>query len=101
LASQSGGAPDRAVASPGSAAAATTTLLAALWPDEHQGYDWRVHAAVNGLRISSGLEPTDGVDPHGVGSPPPSFSDYAVIRRWLITTSTTTKQPLAQVERAL
>lgn len=43
---------------PGVALATTTTVLAALWPDDHFILDWRVQAAADGIRVHAGLEAT-------------------------------------------
>src|SRR5687767_696391 len=40
---------------PGVGVAATTTLLASLWPDRHFVFDRRVCAAANGLRVHANL----------------------------------------------
>jgi hypothetical protein len=40
--------------------ATATTLLAALWRDQHVVFDQRVHRAANGLRIVAGMAPVAG-----------------------------------------
>lgn len=54
---------------PGAGVATTTTILAALWPNQHFIFDWRVHAAANALRIEAGLGATSDVEPTSVYSP--------------------------------
>lgn len=86
---------------PGAAVATVTTLLAALWPDDHFVFDWRVAAAANGLRINAGLAPTDGIDPDGTSTREITCADYDEVRRWLIATARAGDSNVATVERAL
>jgi hypothetical protein len=85
---------------PGAALATTTTLLAALWPDDHFIFDWRVEAAANALRINAGLSPTKWAEVEMEGGKRTSsgFNDYAVVRSWLKTIDDC---PLRTAERAL
>ncbi len=88
-----------ASALPGAALATTTTLLAALWPEHHFIFDWRVQAAADALRIEAGLAPS-GCTELEIASgkrPPPDFNDYATVRGWLQTIGC----PLETSERAL
>jgi hypothetical protein len=66
----------------------TTALLAALWPNHHLVFDWRVRAAASGLRLAAGLEPCPGVTPAIAGgeSSPLDFEDYTAVRAWLQAT---------------
>ena len=84
---------------PGVALATATTLLAALWPEDHFIFDWRVQAAADGIRIQAGMPPTpktqremDTRKRHR-----PSFEDYTMVRSWLKTVAC----PLRTSERAL
>jgi len=86
---------------PGAAVATTTTLLAALWPDRHIVFDWRVHAAANGVRIHAGLKPTPGVMPDSSASANETLENYAIVRRWTLDTADRTGAPLVEVERAI
>jgi hypothetical protein len=85
---------------PGSAVATTTTLLAALWPDDHFVFDWRVHAAATALRIGAGQD-AGGIDPSSTSSRPISFADYRLVRTWILDTATIEHRRVADVERAL
>ncbi len=84
---------------PGIALATTTTLLAALWPEDHFIFDWRVQAAADALRIHAGLQPTAKtqaeIDTEKWQRP--TFEDYAMVRSWLKTIDC----PLRTSERAL
>lgn len=85
----------------GAATATTTTLLAAIWPERHFVYDWRVHAVANGLRLHADLSGTDDVEPDSTRSESLTLARYAEVREWLLATVAATGQPLANVERAL
>jgi hypothetical protein len=84
---------------PGAALATTTTLLAALWPDDHFVFDWRVEAAANALRIDAGLPATRWAESEMEGRKRTTsdFSDYATVRSWLREIDC----PLNSLERAL
>jgi len=84
---------------PGAALATTTTLLAALWPDDHFVFDWRVEAAANALRIDAGLPATRWAESEMEGRKRTTsdFSDYATVRSWLCEIDC----PLNSLERAL
>lgn len=86
---------------PGAAEATTTTLLAALWPDHHLVFDWRVHAAANALRIRAELPPTSGVNAEATNTPPLTFDDYELVREWALGVAASTGERLASAERAL
>jgi hypothetical protein len=86
---------------PGAGVPTTTTILAALWPDQHFIFDWRVHAAANALRIHAGLVATVEVQPASTHSPPLTFNDYELVRRWILETAAHLKVQVAQVERSL
>jgi hypothetical protein len=90
-----------AQALPGTAEATTTTLLAALWPQRHFVFDWRVHAAANGLRVAAGLSPTPRVDPDSTTSTSQTFEAYTIVRDRVVATASTTETPVAAVEPAL
>ena len=85
---------------PGAAVATTTTLLAALWPDEHFVFDWRVHSAATALRVAAHLD-AGGVDPASSSAKPLTFDDYERVRAWLVETASIEGLPLAALERAL
>jgi hypothetical protein len=85
---------------PGSAVATTTTLLAALWPEAHFVFDWRVYAAATALRINAGLD-AGAVNPESCSSQPITFAVYRRVRIWLLDTATIEDRRLADVERAL
>jgi hypothetical protein len=68
----------------GAGVATTTTILAALWPGQHIIFDWRVHAAVNAIRIHAGLACTTDVQSDSTYSPPITFSDYELSRGWIL-----------------
>lgn len=84
---------------PGIALATTTTLLAALWPEDHFIFDWRVQAAADALRVGAGLEPTPKTQREiATGKwQRPGFEDYSVVRDWLKPLGC----PLRTSERAL
>ena len=84
---------------PGAALATTTTLLSALWPDDHFVFDWRVEAAANALRIDAGLPATRWAESEMEGRKRTTsdFSDYATVRSWLREIDC----PLNSLERAL
>lgn len=86
---------------PGAAEATTTTLLAALWPDHHLIFDWRVRAAANALRIRAELPPTSGVNADARDAPPLTFDDYELVREWALGAAASTGERLPSVERAL
>jgi hypothetical protein len=77
----------------------TASLLAALWPNQHFVFDWRVRAAASGLRLAVGLEPCPGVAPSIAGgeSSPLDFDDYVLVRGWLQALD----RPLVVSQRAL
>jgi len=84
---------------PGVALATTTTLLSALWPEDHFIFDWRVQVAADGIRFHAGMPPTpktqrelDTRKRHR-----PGFEDYMMVRTWLKTVAC----PLRTSERAL
>src|SRR6266702_2069663 len=79
----------------------TTTILTALWLEQHFVFDWRVHAAANALRIHAGLDATAEVEPSSTYSPPLMFSDYELIRRWILGTAAELGVRATQVERSL
>jgi hypothetical protein len=86
---------------PGAGVPTTNTILAALWPDQHFIFDWRVHATANALRIHAGLGATAEVEPASTYSPPLRFSDYELIRQWILETAARLKVQVTQVERSL
>lgn len=86
---------------PGAAVPATTTILAALWPDHHVTYDWRVHAAANALRIQAGLTPTPDAVPTAAASAPITFGTYDVVRAWIAGTAARLEVPPGLVAQAL
>ena len=86
---------------PGVAVATTTTLLAALWPDQHVVFDRRVHQAANGLRIAAGRDGTPPVTPESQGPAKQTFENYQVVRGWVLDTSAATGEAPTTVERAL
>ncbi|HEX6393128.1 MAG TPA: hypothetical protein VFZ97_06775 [Acidimicrobiales bacterium] len=92
---------DLSLALPGSAVATTTSLLAALWPDCHFIFDWRVHAAANGLRIAHGEPPTADVDPDSVAPASETFEAYVEVRDWVLETADCLNTETWEVERAL
>lgn len=85
---------------PGAALATTTTLLAALWPDDHFIFDWRVEAAANALRLRAGLSTTSRpeLEMSGRKRVASTFSDYSMVRRWVQTIEDC---PMQSRERAL
>jgi hypothetical protein len=84
---------------PGAEVPTTTTILAALWPDQHFIFDWRVHAAANALRIHAGLDATAEVEPASTYSPALTFSAYEQIRQWILESATYLKVQVTQTER--
>lgn len=89
------------VALPGAAVATTTTLLAALWPDRHFVFDWRVHAAANGLRIYAGSSTTVGVQAGSAAPLRESLDAYALVRDWVLAAALTTGTTVTEAERTL
>lgn len=86
----------------GAGIATTTTLLAALWPEKHHVFDWRVAAAVAGLGVASaGQGNLELVDALGRDSAPQDLPVYAKVRQLLLTISEQAELPLLTVERAL
>lgn len=83
----------------GIALATTTTLLAALWPDDHFIFDWRVQAAADALRVGAGLDPTPKTqrEIRSRKRQRPGFEDYEIVRGWLKKSGI----PLRTAERAL
>jgi hypothetical protein len=60
-------------------------LLAALWPEHHVAFDWRVRVAASGLRLAGDLSVCPGLAPAVAGgeSSPLDFDDYTLVRGWL------------------
>jgi hypothetical protein len=85
----------------GAGVATVTTLLAALWPDEHVVFDWRVHAAANGLRLHAARTTTDGVKADSTESVPITLPEYKVVRRWVVDQARVVGRQPCQVERSL
>lgn len=85
----------------GAGVATVTTLLAALWPDQHIVFDWRVHAAANGLRLNAGMPTTQGVDPQGDRSVAITLDEYRTVRGWVVSQAGGVERPPVQVERSL
>ena len=85
----------------GAGVATGTTLLAALWPDRHFVFDWRVQAAACGVRLHAGLGGTPTLDERAATAKAITLEDYAIVREWLLDVTATTDLPLAAVERAL
>jgi hypothetical protein len=86
----------------GAAAATTTTVLAALWPDRHHILDWRVLAAVAGLGVVAGGDS----DLRLVASNRrdqllPTVEQYSMVRPLLVRLADEAGLPLRTVERAL
>ncbi|MEE6179207.1 hypothetical protein [Mycobacterium sp. 050134] len=84
---------------PGAGLATTTALLAALWPEHHFVFDWRVHSAADALRIHAHLAPSPSteLEMEGRRGVAEDFTDYATVRGWLGTIAC----PLVVCERAL
>lgn len=86
----------------GAGAAMTTTLLAALWPDNHHILDWRVLAAVAGLGLAVGGDNDPGlVAPGGRNHLEPDLDHYYKVRKLLLRQSGEAGVPLRTTERAL
>lgn len=85
----------------GAASATTTTLLAALWPSHHFVFDWRVHAAANGIRLRAQLPTSVPIDPASARGIASNLACYRVVRGWLLRTAASTGQSLTAVERSL
>jgi hypothetical protein len=86
---------------PGAAVATTTTLLAALWPERHFVFDWRVRTAANALQLFAGLETTPGVKRDGRSAPKLTLEDYRIVRTWMLGAAARTGEPLVAIERSL
>jgi hypothetical protein len=87
----------------GAAVPTTTTLLSALWPEQHFVFDRYVRIAVNALRISECLDGTPGAIPSSA-SPLPSpisFTDYELSRKWILKASSELNVPITLAERSL
>lgn len=84
---------------PGAAVPTTTTLLAALWPEQHFIFDWRVHAAVAGLRVYADLNAD--VDPDSCVPTTETLRAYGVVRPWVLETAASTGTTVVEVERSL
>jgi hypothetical protein len=86
----------------GAAAATTTTILAALWPDRHHVLDWRVLAAVTGLGIHAGGAENLGLAEAGSRTQlQPTLGHYAKVRTLLIRHGSQAGLPVMTLERAL
>ena len=85
----------------GAAVPTTTTLLAALWPDSHFVYDWRVHQAANGLRAAASLPTTADVTAAGSTAGMNTLDHYGIVRGWLLQAASDSGESLPDVERAL
>ena len=83
----------------GAGVATTTMLLAALWPEQHFVFDWRVRSTANALRVAAKLKPCPSVtaEMKGERAMGISFADYRVVRNWLRGDS----HELVLAERAL
>jgi hypothetical protein len=86
---------------PGAGAATLTTLLAALWPDQHHILDWRLLAAVSALTLDSandlGFVKSDRDD----SLFPELSTHYDSVRRLLLEVARECALSLTTVERAL
>jgi hypothetical protein len=86
----------------GAAAATTTTILAALWPDSHHILDWRVLAAVTGLGIVAGGDENLGLAEAGSRTQlQPTLEQYAQVRALLARAANRIGVPVTTLERAL
>ncbi len=82
--------------------ATTTTVLAALWPDDHLICDWRVLYTCAALLIANDEAQTFGVDPatnHRLDNDLEAV--YGTVRDRCAATARATGRPLVEVERAL
>jgi hypothetical protein len=86
---------------PGARVATTTTLLAALWLDQHVLFDRRVHWAANALRICSKLSTSPGVEPRSTRWYEITLDDYVLIRDWILATADLLRVAPNLIERAL
>lgn len=86
---------------PGARVATTTTLLAALWPDQHVVFDRRVHWAANALRICSELSPSAGIEPGSSRWHDSTLDDYVLVRGWILATAELLRVPPNMIERTL
>ena len=75
--------------------ATQTALLAALWPDRHHVFDWRVLAAV------AALGPLELVSPTDTQPLEPTIERYTPVRRLLLSVAERSGLALVTVERAL
>jgi hypothetical protein len=84
----------------GAGAPTTTTLLAALWPQDHHILDWRVLAAAVALTLD---DPQLGhnIKADTCSTVVPSIAQYEWVRQLLIEVSKEVELPLVTVERAL
>jgi hypothetical protein len=78
-----------------------TTLLSALWPEQHFVFDKLVHAVANGLRLHAGLEPTSGVTAESTKLATQTLENYKTVRGWVLAVASDTRRSLTVVERAL
>lgn len=85
----------------GAGVATTTTLLAALWPEHHFVFDWRVHDVTNGLRVQVDLPVCPGVTAENNTGHPLGYDCYRRVREWLTGTSTDLDVALVSIARAL
>jgi hypothetical protein len=63
-------------------------------------YDWRVHAAANGLSLAADTAPTSDIVAEARNFKT-TRENYAAVRNWLLATATATGEHLSKVERAL
>jgi hypothetical protein len=85
----------------GAGVATTCTLLAALWPSDHVVFDWRVHAAANGLRLVGDLQPSAGIESESTESAPLALECYDKIRGWILEAAADLRCAPSAVERPL
>lgn len=80
----------------GAGVATTTTVLAALWPDDHAIYDRRVHAAIHGVRVAADGHASAPSWPNS-----PTFAAYAEARELFKDMAARASVEITDVERAL
>lgn len=85
---------------PGAAAATTTTLLAALWPDAHLILDWRVLAVLIGLQHVDSVAQAPPFESRASGIAP-LMEQYPWVRSVSLEAAHATDRPVRDLERGL
>lgn len=86
---------------PGAAVPTTTTLLAALWPEQHFIFDRRVRNAALAIGLWDDHERAEPIILDGTATPAHTVALYAAVRSEVLKLADRLATPLVDVERAL